>query len=71
MAKLHIAVDGERIDQIVFNYYNSVIPVRKVLEDNPHLFDKVVLNAGDKVIMNEFEANPIETLPTGKGVAVW
>jgi phage tail protein X len=71
MAKLHIASDGERIDQIAFKYFGSTVPVKQILEDNPLLFDKVALNAGDKVIINQVEINPIEDLPTGRGVALW
>jgi len=71
MSKIYHAKDGERIDQIVYDFYGSTIAVKQVLEDNPHLLGKVTLNAGDKVLLNEFKVNPIEDLPTGKGVALW
>jgi phage tail protein X len=71
MSKIYHAKDGERIDQIVYEFYGSTLPVKQVLEDNPHLLNKVTLNAGDKVLLNEFEVNPIDNLPTSRGVALW
>lgn len=71
MAKIHIAKDGERLDQIVFNYYGSTLPVEMVMSDNPQLLHKITLDAGDKVLLNEYTINTVKDLPTGEGVALW
>jgi len=49
------ANQGERLDQIVYREYKTLNQdvVNKVLEANPHLLDKLVLDAFDIVYLPE------------------
>lgn len=47
--KTHIAEAGNRLDQIVFNEYATLKVFDSVLEANPHLDTKPLLDDGDMV----------------------
>ena len=51
--KEHIATQGERLDQIIYREYKTLNQnvVNKVLEVNPHLLNKIELEAFDKVYL--------------------
>ena len=56
------ATDGDRLDQIVFNHYNTLKVFNKVLEANKHIGAKTVLAAGDVIKL------PVIELPKTKEV---
>jgi phage tail protein X len=45
----------QRFDETVFKHYGNLDYFEKVLEINKHLVHKLVLEAGDKVELPEFE----------------
>jgi phage tail protein X len=47
--KTYIAQQGDRLDQIVYKEYKTLIIFDKVLEANPHLATKVILDDNDTV----------------------
>lgn len=65
--KTYTAQKGDRLDQIVFREYKTLKIFSKVLEANPHLTNKVILD--DKDIVNL----PIIQLPktTKKVKTLW
>lgn len=50
----YIAVDGDRLDVVVFRAYESLEPFSMVLEANPHLQSDEVLKAGEIVYLPEW-----------------
>ena len=70
MVTTYKAIEGERLDQIVFNFYGSIKLFEVVLENNPHLKDKPILSADDEVTLEEIE--PVTTKTTEENVkALW
>lgn len=58
----HKALEGDRLDQIIFKHYGTLKVYTEVLESNTHLINKVVLKENDIVqlpLINIVE-NPIE-----------
>ena len=47
--KTYTAQNGDRLDQIVYKEYKTLVVFDKVLEANPHLTTKVILEDNDKV----------------------
>jgi phage tail protein X len=47
--KTYIAQQGDRLDQIVYKEYKTLIIFDKVLEANAHLSTKVILDDNDTV----------------------
>jgi len=56
------ANQGERLDRIIYREYKTLNQdvVNKVLEANPHLLDKLVLDAFDIVYLPEITIEPSE-----------
>ena len=54
------ANQGERLDRIIYREYKTLNQdvVNKVLEANPHLLDKLVLDAFDIVYLPEITIEP-------------
>lgn len=50
-----IVKQEKRIDEIVFEYYGNLDHLDEVIELNPHLYQKVVLDLGDKIKLPEFQ----------------
>ncbi|HFU76167.1 MAG TPA: phage tail protein [Arcobacter sp.] len=66
--KTFTAQNGDRLDQIVFKEYKTLAVFDKVLETNPHLATKVILEDNDKVNL------PVLELPkaaTKKVKSLW
>jgi len=53
----YVATQGERLDQIIYREYKTLDKniVDEVLKANPHLLNKLVLDAFDKVYLPEIE----------------
>jgi len=51
-----LAIEGQRLDEIVVDYYGSTERFEEALELNPHLLDTMHLRAGDEVFLNQLEA---------------
>ena len=50
-----LAIEGQRLDEIVVDYYGSTERFEEALELNPHLLDTVHLRAGDEVVLNKLK----------------
>lgn len=59
--KTYTAQNGDRLDQIVFQEYKTLIVFSKVLEANPHLVTKVILDDNDKINLPVFELPKVTT----------
>lgn len=44
-----LATEKERLDEIVYREYKTLEVFEKVLEHNPHLTSKIILNMGEIV----------------------
>ncbi len=51
----------KRLDEIVFSHYGTLKVLESVIEDNQHLVNKITLDIGDEVVLNEFETNEKES----------
>ncbi len=49
------AKDGERLDNIIFAHYGTLENFSKILEQNQHLKEKIILNDGDVINLPIFE----------------
>ena len=47
----YIALDGDRLDIVVFKTYETLENFEEVLKANPHLLQKDILNSGDIVYL--------------------
>lgn len=47
----HVAVEGERLDQIHYLYYETMEGFEQLLEANRHLLRKPILDTGDIVYL--------------------
>jgi phage tail protein X len=47
--KTHEAIEGDRLDQVVFKEYDTLKVFSSVLEANPHLVHKTTLSIGDTI----------------------
>jgi len=56
----YIAKDGERLDEIAYRHYKTLVPMNIVLEANPSLLVPV-LKAGDTVMLPNWEAPKANT----------
>lgn len=54
---IYNAIEGERLDIIVFRHYGNLRVFEKVLEQNSRL--EPVLKAGDKVLLPEIKDEPV------------
>ena len=54
----YIAVDGDRLDSIVYKYYGTLEPLERVIALNVQL--PAILRTGDRVILPEFTPEPKE-----------
>jgi phage tail protein X len=63
----YLAKDGERLDQIIYKYYGSLVFFDKIIDQNTHLMDKLVLDSGDVVFLPQINFNQKET----KVAALW
>lgn len=60
MKKIY-ALNGERLDQIVFREYKTLKYFEKVVESNPHLKNKVLLDEADFIYLPKIkEENKIK-----------
>lgn len=51
----YIALDGDRLDIIVYKTYETLENFQEVLKVNFHLHQKYILEAGDIVYLPEFK----------------
>lgn len=62
------AQDGDRLDQIVYKEYGTLEVLEEVLQANPHLVSKVILEDGDEItiavidIVKDSEDRELKTL---------
>lgn len=49
--KYAIATQGDRIDQIVYQYYKTLDVMVEVMMSNPGLLNKPILDEGDRVAL--------------------
>lgn len=62
-----IATTGDRLDQIIYEYYGTLDVMNEVMMSNVHLLGKVILDNGDKVYLPDIvKTNQLET-----GVSLW
>ena len=54
------ASDNQRLDEIVFTEYGTLEFMEIVLENNPHLTTKLILNIGDVINLPIVTKNKIE-----------
>lgn len=50
----YIALDGDRLDVIVYKTYETLENFQDVLKANPHLLQKYILEGGDIVYLPDF-----------------
>lgn len=62
MASKLIAQNGDRLDQIVYQEYETLSVFDKVLEENTHLIKKIVLDYGDIVNLPVLEIQKATTV---------
>lgn len=55
MNTYQIQKDNTRLDQVVLEHYGTLSVLEKVLEQNSHIADKVMLSTGDIVYLPEIE----------------
>lgn len=62
-----VATTGDRLDQIIYQYYGTLNVMTEVMMSNVHLLSKTILDAGDKVYL------PDITIPSQpeSGVNIW
>lgn len=62
-----VATKGDRLDQIIYQYYGTLDVMNEVMMNNPHLMSTPILSTGDKVYLPEItEPEQAET-----GVSLW
>lgn len=65
--KYAIATQGDRLDQIVYQYYKTLDVLGEVMMSNPDLLNKPILNEGDRVALPDIAIEAqYET-----GVSLW
>jgi len=65
--KQTIATSGDRLDQIIYQYYGTLDVMNEVMMSNAHLMGKPILDNGDKVYLPDITlSDPIEA-----GVSLW
>lgn len=62
-----IATQGDRLDQIIYQYYGTLNVMNEVMMSNVHLLSKTILDAGDEVYLPDITA-PSQT---ESGVNLW
>jgi len=50
-----IVTSKQRLDELVFAHYGSLENLELVIQKNPHLNEKLFLEAGDEVELSEIE----------------
>lgn len=65
--KYAIATQGDRLDQIVYQYYKTLDVLGEVMMSNPDLLNKALLDEGDRVALPDIA---IEA-QTETGVSLW
>ncbi|MDD2267005.1 tail protein X [Sulfuricurvum sp.] len=50
-----VATTGDRLDQIIYQYYKTLDVMNEVLMSNVHLMSKPILDTGDKVYLPDIE----------------
>ncbi len=50
-----IVTSKQRLDELVFTHYGSLKNLELVIQENPHLNEKLFLEAGDEVQLSEAE----------------
>ena len=53
------ALNGERLDQIVFREYKTLKYFEKIVESNPHLKNKILLDETDVVYLPKIKEENI------------
>ncbi|MFA6608906.1 MAG: tail protein X [Candidatus Paceibacterota bacterium] len=65
--KYAIATQGDRLDQIVYQYYKTLDVLGEVMMSNPDLLNKPILDKGDRVALPDIT---IEA-QSETGVSLW
>lgn len=65
--KYAIATQGDRLDQIVYQYYKTLDVLGEVMMSNPDLLNKPILDEGDRVALLDIT---IEA-QSETGVSLW
>lgn len=65
--KYAIATQGDRLDQIVYQYYKTLDVLGEVMMSNPDLLNKPILDEGDRVALPDIT---IEA-QSETGVSLW
>ncbi len=55
----YLAKEGERLDVIIYAYYDSLDVFEEVLNQNPHLVNSIEMKRGDIVYLLTFEQDII------------
>jgi len=55
----YLAKEGERLDVIIYAYYDSLDVFEEVLNQNPHLTSSIEMKCGDIVYLTAFEQDTI------------
>lgn len=56
----YIAKDQEHLDTVVYNRYKTLKVFETILQVNPHLLTKRLLDAGDQVLLPSLNLPPQE-----------
>lgn len=63
-----IATKGDRLDQIIYQYYGTLDVMNEVMMANVHLLRKAILDDGDKVNLPDIH---VPATPETLGVNLW
>lgn len=50
---------NQTLDKVVYEHYKNLDHLDDVVEENQHLISKMILDLGDKIILNEYEDKSI------------
>ena len=62
-----VTQENQTLDKIVYEHYGNLDHFDDVVESNPQLMSKMILDLGDKIILNEYEDKSI----TSNAQALW
>lgn len=65
--KYTVATKGDRLDQIIYQYYGSLDVMNEVMINNPHLMSRPILESDDKVYLPDI-TKPEQSVT---GVSLW
>lgn len=63
-----IATQGDRLDQIIYQHYDTLDVMNEVMIANVHLLRKAILDNGDKVYLPDIDVTPQSET---EGVNLW